>query len=774
MPIRGLIIGIEDYPLATDLPKRLKGTNEAADEFHRWLHEVKGISPSAIRYCTADGRRGRTGGTTRDDIISEVQALVNEGRDNTEELYVFFSGHGFSYPERSGRRPVDILVASNFTNLAKAGYACLKLGELQEKIQAAMGLGDHFYFIDSCRTILERDQEVALMDLGVNLGVSSLGTDCLYTLFSTSQGEVARTDSGFARRVLEGLKGTGRAKRWHKRKLYVTFETLKAYVRDAVNQEADANVFGTCDGLILALEPPPTSLCTVEVVNADVTDSFQLMIQDGKQWSRQYPFSGSTKTVEVPPEEYSVAVANPNVTIRRIEPPLPDAVDLWSDRTLKFEKQLSGPILAEAPSNAILKIDGMGDYEIAAVRTQSTDDSVTTPRSGMIEVAPGSYRFDLKQRGFLLKSQEVTLAPGATFNLRDLIRSPSPDPLIEGILQATGNPADSVAAEFSESLGRKLSCNLGLWLSVLGASRILYPGGSHVRHLPLDNFEDVLPDDAVIYVLAGFHDPSEIVHTAVSTEASVTWEETRAVVDMPGLSQSRVYVSLGGIGKSMVFSYSRNRQVPVSIATHCLPNRATFITLSEDEQGETEVHQYLLPIHSLTRFLDPRVWQELAMLGFFRRPLAFVRFLWQVQYDFALKRKIADVRGSVPVSTYTDEDNNFWMDAIYGKWLDPMIALIAAYELIRRGGVKSSLPLLKQALNNLNLYFTGIPDIQAIAKMIGESSNFPASPPMVLDGLLAFSDGPVLGKDTLSYDKLWTAWRGMVNAVETAASALNA
>jgi hypothetical protein len=768
MAVRGLIVGIEDYSSATDLPVKLKGTNKAADDFLTWLLQVKHVQDTDVRYCCASPRPGRTAGATRENIIDELMKLVAQGRDDTQELYVFFSGHGFSYPEHRGRRPVDILVASNFTNLDRAGLACLKLDEMQEKLQAALGPGDHFYFVDSCRTILDRD--VALMDLGPDLGVSDLGSGCLYTLYSTSQGATARADSGFARRVIDGLKGVGRAKGWHRRKLYVKFETLKNYVRDSVKQEADASVLGTCDGLILPLEPPPRSQCKIEVVNAETTDRFRLIVQDGKEWSQEYKFTGRTYAVEVPPEEYAVTVVNPSSGVRRIDPPPPDSVDLWDSRVVRFRKEGPPGAVFPQPPAGFLDAGGISGYEIAALRLQSPDDLITATDFGVANIAPGFYRVDLMQQGIVLDSRHVRVRPGDTVRAQDVFSAPT-DRLRAGILQATGNPVNAIAIDFSETLGPIPGRNLGLWLSILGASRIVGPYGdwSKLGHLPLATLDHVQPGASAVYVLAGFENVPQSLHVALGSNIRVNWREMAKVDKMPGMWQMLVDFDGSVGGGPLIFSYSIDCQTPMSIATHRLPNRATLITLTEGDQGETEVHQYILPIHSLIPALEPLVRERLQDQFGRDRPLRFIRFLWQVQRDFALKRKIdysgADIDGI--------GDKSRWLSFLYGKWLDPIMALMATYELIRRGALKSDRSSLQEALRNLKTYFAGIPDIQAIAKLMDAEWERPPSPPLVVDGLVALgqtgTDQGLLG-GKLIYGGLWTSWRGLVNAVEASRS----
>src|SRR5258705_214009 len=128
---RGLIIAIEDYPDAVGLAKKLPGTTRAGDDFRNWLINVKKVPAENILDCAADGTPGQTGGTKREQIIREAIRLVQLGRDGTNELYLFFSGHGFSYRMTRDSRPIDVVAGSDVTDLTVSTTGCIAMPELQ-------------------------------------------------------------------------------------------------------------------------------------------------------------------------------------------------------------------------------------------------------------------------------------------------------------------------------------------------------------------------------------------------------------------------------------------------------------------------------------------------------------------------------------------------------------------------------------------------------------------------------------------------------------------
>ena len=69
----------------------------------------------AIRSCfSAPNRRSQTApAPARKDILKALLQLKQDGQNATDELYVFFSGHGFSFVQKPGSR-ADVLMSADF------------------------------------------------------------------------------------------------------------------------------------------------------------------------------------------------------------------------------------------------------------------------------------------------------------------------------------------------------------------------------------------------------------------------------------------------------------------------------------------------------------------------------------------------------------------------------------------------------------------------------------------------------------------------------------
>jgi hypothetical protein len=105
------------------------------------------------------------------------------------------------------------------------------------------------------------------------------------------------------------------------------------------------------------------------------------------------------------------------------------------------------------------------------------------------------------------------------------------------------------------------------------------------------------------------------------------------------------------------------------------------------------------------------------------------------------------------------------LDALlYFKWFEPIVALLSAYELIRRGHVDA----LATVVANLRGHFPGLPDTEALARLAKLPSDEPARPPLVLEGLQTFDllDGrpgvPPPGQ--VDFRGPWSTWRAVTPA----------
>ncbi|HEX5736273.1 MAG TPA: caspase family protein [Blastocatellia bacterium] len=783
MTARAFIVAIEDYSDSTSLATQLPGTNKDAKAFRDWFLETK-LKPkneeerkkaeASILACAGPSCEWRTTGTTHDEIVKELLKMVKDWKDKTDELYFYFSGHGFSYKNVSAVVQVDVLVASDFVDPENSGDTCLLLQEIQQKLWNALGPGNHYYFVDACRNPISiEDIEVPI--LGKKFPTSVRGRSNWYVLYSTALGQVAKVQSGFTQLLLKGLTGTGKAKKWESGKMYVTFERLRDYVKTNLQgQESEAKTVADADGFILELSPVPQSTCEVIVDNASEQDSFTLKVSNDLM-DKDIPFQGGSHKFDLKPFDYFFEVRHPVATVLQVDPPPPGPLSLYEPVVVRFKKQpvtrgmvggfrgggmprggrspSSTPVAA--PRKASVTLEAAPNTEIHLVSAE-TGKTTISPARLAADVPPGTYTARVMERGVAIQTRQFTVAAGKPVKI-DLLERPVSE-VRERILQTVSDAGTSRYAAFSETLGPMSNWDLSLWLSVFGASHIVGAPGrfSKLAKLPLDTFTDVKKGASPVYVLAGFEKSKGRFDVALSQGARVKWEPLEKVKSLVGIYQRRVEAKPG----PHLLSLRLADQAPVTLAVHCLPNRATFVNFAEDAQGNLKVHQFLLPIHSLFRYLDP-----LVTLYLDNDPLSIIRTMTLAQSKFASNHPINPEPGT--------KERQDWQALMYGKWLDPIMSLIACYEMIRRGEAKKEMNSLKIVIQNLRKYFGGIPDTEVIAKLLGLKAKKLDAPPLLLDGVLALEEAATkllpLPASKLDYNSPWTAWRAAVSDTDSPA-----
>lgn len=867
MAARAFVIAIEDYGAGNFLPP-LPGCNRDADSFIRWLLEkkLKNVKPEQvsdfIRCCSGkditEGKdlEWRTAGTTSGEIIAELAKCVKAWADRTDEFYFFYSGHGFSYSNSAWEKSVDVLVASDFTDLETGGRACLPLDEIRVKLWKSLGPRHHYYFIDACRNLIPAEQ-LSLSGTGLGFATSQLGTPTVYRMFSTAQNKTSDTQSGFTPALVRGLRGGGRAKGLRSNQMFVIFDLLGEYMRKSMRasgQDVEYGRDGSGEGYILKIDPIEKSACEISVEGAQLEDEFTLTVRNITGLDKEEKFKGASHKLELFPEDYFLELKHASGTVTRKEPPpSPDALDLYDPCHISFEFQpvatptpaepsslvaagpsspwpnheqptvressslrlavnellVNGITLDEAitelkklyeeqsffPRVVGLKLGSSGgaiglwlgsDFGLELTESLSangepvandaaraltaklklkaapeTEVQAENLKTGEVlkgagglesEAAPGEYVLRVVERGVTVSRRNVTLKAGEELSLDLLARAE--DKIRDTIIHAVGADTTEGASVFSEhALGPLANDDLALWLSLFGASRIVgMPGEfSKLVRLKLETFDDVKPGESVVYLLAGFEKSDGPFGVGLSSCRHVDWELPREVEGLFKIYERRFAAGPG----AHLLSLKIPNQPPATFAVHCLPNRATLAAVAEDKEGRLTFHQFILPLRHLFEHLGPTVegYAERNMLG-------VVRTMALAQTQFARKRSVQKL--------LRETDAEVWDDLVNHRWLDPLLALVAAYDIIRHGTIEQGKKLLGLMNSALRKDFEGMGDVDALAKLIGAHWGIPASPPLLLDGVLAF-DGVQerqllpLSPDRLDYKSTWTAWRGAVN-----------
>jgi len=387
-----------------------------------------------------------------------------------------------------------------------------------------------------------------------------------------------------------------------------------------------------------------------------------------------------------------------------------------------------------------------GPRNARVVVTDLIHGDIEADKSGTftIPIAPGRYQIRVIEHDVPVHEREVQVAIGESpvVDLAQVRQSPLRDALLADV---PGNHGDG-AVQFSETLGDTTDQGLDLWLAIVGASRIVgrysTPQGvgdySKLFKLPLQAFDQQRAGTASVYVLAGFDRPDTRLSIGIGKSHQTPAVPVTAHPRFPGLFE--VVLRDAEAGHHFI-SIGLGDGVPVTIGTCALPDRVALVTVTASERGGIRVQQFILPL----AHLENR--QPLGMPPVSER-LRAVRRMVQTQRAFAAGEEL---RGLLTPSELDE--------ILYLKWMEPLVAVLAAYELIRRG----NLGPLSGAVGNLRGFYGAIPDVQALARLAGQPWTMPDGPPLVLEGFMALD----LMKDrhpelasTADFRGPWSAWRG--------------
>jgi hypothetical protein len=768
--VRALIIAIENYPdVATaGMAKTLDGTLQAGLDVKAWLEDKwrKEHRPSEdthLIFCSEPqqpgGKRAR-----RDDIHDAIDELSADGPNTTEDLYFFFSGHGFAFIDRPGNT-ADVIVTADFKD-QRSGPSCFRLDEIVHRLRTQLGGRCHYYFIDACRNPLSsRDVQVPLQFVdNVQAGVEA----STFILQSTRRGDVAAVGGPFASALVAGLRGAGKAKVWDDRVgdgMAVRYDSLRSYVSSFFAGRDDQRISHRTDGtvgenetLLTTVTPVPELTCIVELENVTEANGSLIYRRGRETQVTKVPLSANPTALRLTPERYFISA---HVTKNGlVEHFAQQNVELYDDTKI---------VLKAAPQSHIASSGGLE-------RTRSPTLSVVVPAgasvefqelstgrtehlnaSGRIALPNGRYLSTLRDRNAtILRRQELEIdsTNTASIDIANWHGSVPHEAIAETIARTDPNARQALEVEFSEALGGPLAdTDLNVWLAILGGARIIgRPGEYHkLSQFPLHDFSSEAPGASPFYILAGLEGAQgdedaqgglEIMATDWDSGARSEWTKATEPHGLPGIRHAYVKADPG----SALVSFRITGATPIdyTIASAACSNCATLITLTLDDRGAPRIGQYLLPISHLKRFYDDKF-----PLPSHRNMLDDIRFMAQA---IRICRKRRDLTKEMPAA------KEAMADAQHGKWLDPIGCSLVVYEFLRRG----NLPAFAEVAHTMLKYFPDLPDSAVLARRAGIADvPEPAGPPLFFDGYRMVQDRPgmmPLPASHLDFESPWTAW----------------
>ena len=754
MADRALIVAIENYDHATDgfTAKKLDGTLDAAKAFRSWLEDKwrgEGVSGSVL-FCSEPRLPGQLGAGNA-DIVDALIKLEEEGRDATENLFVYFSGHGFRAIGETIKL-ADVLVCADFRDLQRSAAACFKLDALVAGLRGSLGRGCHFYFIDACRNEVPRAVMSNIMPF------SGRGSEepSVFVLQSTVAGAPSLVGGPFAKLLVQGLRGAGKAKVWEPPatdSMKVRFDSLRKFLKEGLQDiqpitQTTNGEKGESDAVLATIRPvvPNTLTLTVNTTEPAVTGVAMISAFGGAP--QRHAVSGKALVIDLPPNYYTVTLS---LDALSVTPSGTVDVDLYENRELVFVVD-SGAALRGAP-RAAPRLDRRTNVRLSVpvathllMRHMGTgQESVFDSSVSAATLSVGTYRATLRSSGGQVISVDEVTVDGA-----------SPAEIAPADWQ--GNVArESIARhfpqrdggiDFSKSLGAAITDpDLSVWLAILGGARVLGSSGDDSMRgpLPLADFSGEPAGASPVYVLAGLPDAHTSLRVGVGNgRTPPAWADSRQPPGLEGVREAVFHPSAG----QWFVTLAIGRQPASTLTSFSLPNRCTLIVLTLDEDGQPRIAQYLLPLGHLTRHLEPGVQAMLAS----RNQLKDVHVLALLGRTFRKRRKIKD------------EFKEHELDALlWSKWLDPIGASLATYECARRNNADPQ--TLAEVARNMRTYFGDLPDTAAIVRLAGKDEPPPYGVPLFLDGLRAFKEGEIAlpyPASLLDFTGPWTCWRGAV------------
>ncbi len=765
---KALIIACETYPKGKDIGLELKGTLKSAANFYGWLTDktAKGLSPSDIYVCcdselVAGHPADRSFASTREGVKTAINELVENEANFVSELFFYFAGHGVGFKSSPH---LDLLLTTDYVTRRKSGDACIDILGLKENLERWLRGSFHYYFLDACRTPL-KPGEFKPADFGLELDEATGELPKVCMLYSTRFGETAMVNEKFPTALLGGLRGDGRAKARVARSWLVKFGRLVQYVESQVDKPVDPSPSDAGEVLIAKLPGPFSTPLTVTVDDAAPGTSFVLNVRLD-DIETPFPFQGPSFQRMLSPNDagYEFDLLCNGKRLELASPVDEAKLDLYEPVELKYKlpgaggglESVHGPPLPESPPApragrlAMLGLRGADSPSVDMKVFNAKGKNILSGSRAIEEgVAPGRYRVEVSEGGRLIHESEISLRRGVKteadfFENKSRVR--------QSILGRVPSSDDGRVVDFSETLGPMATQNTALWLSVLGASRIVRDPKrySKIGKFPLANFEDLKKDECAVYVLAGFEHANQ-AELSVSQTAKPKWEPMERVNGFKGVLHRRVKVKPG----STLISIALPDRPAVTFASFALPNRATLFVVTEDEAGKIDVRQMLLPVYTLKEFLPTVVTRRAGKDG--EDGLKLVRYLVMQQDRFANRETLAPPKGQERL------DLDQLLD---GKWLDPLLGLTAILEMARRGVLDKNRRKLGVAVGNLEKYFGELPDVQAAKRILDPKQGVvPSSPPILRESLVRMPkmrEKLPLPAGLLDHGSMWTSWVGAV------------
>lgn len=571
-PRRAIVIGIERYPALTASPSTtgavghgagdVPGAADDAVAFYTWLRDVEGLAEDEISLHLSPASHHPRAKEATFDALQQAVADVRDQANRIARLYVFFSGHGFSFQSSNAGDLEDLVACADFKSVERTANLAVKIGDLCRYLRG-MGPCEQYFFFDACRNSVA-SSPLSVGSLGLNAALDpSISESSRFLLFSSRPDGMTRASSPFTEVLLDGLQGKGTAKVWRGRKLLLTFESLKEYVAErmkALGHPAPfRDVWGSLPGILRELDPQTRVACRIEVAGVAPGD---LLMGTASLYEIETPpfdLPGGKGVCLVAPNSYVVTIRARDS--RYLIAPATVEAELYDDTRLQFSAQLAPPPSPSPPSQPVFlapriqpdfgMTSGDGPDELTSlddfrspepsnpslfervevrfsippgVVALELEDALGRPsQARMVNrseasagLLPGRYRAQMFDDGEMVSEQMIMVRAGGSrrFDLK-----PTPvDSLRLGIAAARGGLECVTPEDASPPLDQRLSA----WLTALAAD-LAQGRADRLGTMPPPRLEPPAGRGALLCLFAADTlDPSLLLASASSPRALLT------------------------------------------------------------------------------------------------------------------------------------------------------------------------------------------------------------------------------------------------------------
>lgn len=221
------VVAVEDYPQQSMVASPLRGTIENASSFVKAVQSNFDVPQQNIFYCSSRNHARKTHEASRQGIEAAVDTLLQKYANNVAQLFVYLTGHGVT--SEIGAVGDCFLLCEDFRG--QADQSAVSIGELTTVLAQGLGAGEHFIFVDACRS----KSHLQIAPLDVAPAQAATGRAKRFMVQSAGDQGIAFLDSVFVECISDALSGNLSAEMDPRTpgKSWVTFDSLRRDIQSS-------------------------------------------------------------------------------------------------------------------------------------------------------------------------------------------------------------------------------------------------------------------------------------------------------------------------------------------------------------------------------------------------------------------------------------------------------------------------------------------------------------------------------------------------------------